>query len=103
MCAPLRLPVLTNAVDFGTGELVVPARGPLLSVLDVRRVQAGADQGRARHRGRDTVLVGDGISDRKAALLADVVFAKGSLALVVRGRRRARTCRSPRSPTCGTR
>jgi 2-hydroxy-3-keto-5-methylthiopentenyl-1-phosphate phosphatase len=26
------------------------------------------------------VLVGDGASDRKAALLADVVFAKGALA-----------------------
>jgi 2-hydroxy-3-keto-5-methylthiopentenyl-1-phosphate phosphatase len=26
------------------------------------------------------VLVGDGTSDRKAALLADVVFAKGALA-----------------------
>ena len=34
----------------------------------------------ARHRGRATVLVGDGTSDRKAALLADVVFAKGALA-----------------------
>jgi 2-hydroxy-3-keto-5-methylthiopentenyl-1-phosphate phosphatase len=34
----------------------------------------------ARHAGRTTVLVGDGTSDRKAALLADVVFAKGRLA-----------------------
>ena len=34
----------------------------------------------ARYRGRTTVLVGDGASDRKAALLADVVFAKGPLA-----------------------
>ena len=34
---------------------------------------------RARYQGRTTVLVGDGASDRKAALLADVVFAKGSL------------------------
>ena len=48
-------------------------------MLDVRCLQAGADQGRTT-RGRDTVLVGDGTSDRKAALLADVVFAKGSLA-----------------------
>jgi len=34
----------------------------------------------AKRRGRHTVLVGDGISDRKAALLADVVFAKTGLA-----------------------
>jgi 2-hydroxy-3-keto-5-methylthiopentenyl-1-phosphate phosphatase len=34
----------------------------------------------ARYRHRTTVLVGDGISDRKAAMLAEVVFAKGSLA-----------------------
>jgi 2-hydroxy-3-keto-5-methylthiopentenyl-1-phosphate phosphatase len=34
----------------------------------------------ARYRGRTTVLVGDGVSDRKAALLADAVLAKGPLA-----------------------
>ncbi len=34
----------------------------------------------ARARGRTTVLIGDGASDRQAALLADVVFAKGPLA-----------------------
>ena len=49
-CAPFGLDVLTNAVDFATGELLVPARGPLLPVRVVRRVQAGADQGRAAPR-----------------------------------------------------
>jgi 2-hydroxy-3-keto-5-methylthiopentenyl-1-phosphate phosphatase len=34
----------------------------------------------AKYRGRTTVLVGDGTSDRKAALLADAVFAKAGLA-----------------------
>ena len=34
----------------------------------------------ARAAGRTTVLVGDGTSDHKAALLADVVFAKRRLA-----------------------
>ena len=34
----------------------------------------------AKYRGQTTVLIGDGASDRKAALLADVVFAKDSLA-----------------------
>jgi 2-hydroxy-3-keto-5-methylthiopentenyl-1-phosphate phosphatase len=33
----------------------------------------------ARYRGRTTVLVGDGTSDAKAALLCDVVFAKAEL------------------------
>jgi 2-hydroxy-3-keto-5-methylthiopentenyl-1-phosphate phosphatase len=34
----------------------------------------------AARRGRTTIFVGDGMSDRKAALLADVLFAKGDLA-----------------------
>jgi 2-hydroxy-3-keto-5-methylthiopentenyl-1-phosphate phosphatase len=34
----------------------------------------------AKHDGLTTVLIGDGLSDRKAATLADVVFAKGTLA-----------------------
>ena len=52
-------------------------------MLELRGVQAGADQGRAT-AGRTTVLVGDGASDYKAALLADVVFAKGAPRVVVR-------------------
>jgi 2-hydroxy-3-keto-5-methylthiopentenyl-1-phosphate phosphatase len=79
VCAPLRLPVLTNAVDFVTGELVFPHEDRCCpcSTCGVCKQAPIKD---ARGRGRDTVLVGDGISDRKAALLADVVFAKGSLA-----------------------
>ena len=50
VCAPLGLEVLTNAVDFDRRELLLPPRGPVLPVLVVRRVQAGADQGRP-HRG----------------------------------------------------
>src|SRR5207247_2297872 len=34
----------------------------------------------AQRRGRQALFVGDGASDRKAALLADVLFAKGELA-----------------------
>ena len=55
-CAPLGIDVLTNAVDFTTGRAAVSARGPLLPVLVVRRLQAGADQGRAvprPHHGAD--------------------------------------------------
>jgi 2,3-diketo-5-methylthio-1-phosphopentane phosphatase len=79
VCAPLQLPVLTNTVDFATGELVFPHEDRCCpcSTCGVCKQAPIKD---AKHRGRDTVLVGDGISDRKAALLADVVFAKGSLA-----------------------
>ena len=45
-CAPLGLEVLTNTIDFSTPRAPVPPRGPLLPVLNVRRLQAGADQGR---------------------------------------------------------
>jgi len=34
----------------------------------------------AKRRGRITVMIGDGTSDRKAALLADIIFAKDALA-----------------------
>jgi len=79
VCAPLQLPVLTNNIDFATGEMVFPHEDRCCpcSTCGVCKQAPIKD---AKHRGRDTVLVGDGISDRKAALLADVVFAKGSLA-----------------------
>jgi 2-hydroxy-3-keto-5-methylthiopentenyl-1-phosphate phosphatase len=79
VCAPLDLPTLTNSVDFATGELVFSHEDRCCpcSTCGVCKQAPIKD---ARHRGRDTVLVGDGTSDRKAALLADVVFAKGSLA-----------------------
>ena len=78
-CAPLELPMLTNSVDFATGDLVFPHEDRCCpcSTCGVCKQAPIKD---ASHRGRHTVLVGDGISDRKAALLADVVFAKGSLA-----------------------
>ena len=79
VCAPLGLPTLANSVDFATGELVFPHEDRCCpcSTCGVCKQAPIKD---ARQRGRGTVLVGDGISDRKAALLADVVFAKGSLA-----------------------
>lgn len=79
VCAPLDLPVLTNTVDFATGELQFPHedRCCACSSCGVCKQAPIKD---ARHAGRTTVLVGDGASDRKAALLADRVFAKGVLA-----------------------
>ena len=78
-CAPLGLDVLSNDVDFATGELVFPheERCCPCSTCGVCKQAPIKD---ARYRGRSTVMVGDGISDRKAALLADAVFAKGHLA-----------------------
>ena len=45
-CVPLGVEVLTNSVDFTTARAALPVRGPLLPLLYLRRVQAGADQGR---------------------------------------------------------
>ena len=78
-CAPLGVDVLTNAVDFTTGELLFPHEDRCCpcSSCGVCKQAPIKD---AQYRGQTTVLIGDGASDRKAALLADVVFAKGPLA-----------------------
>jgi 2,3-diketo-5-methylthio-1-phosphopentane phosphatase len=78
-CAPLGIDVLTNAVDFSTGELQFPHEDRCCpcSSCGVCKQAPIKD---AQYRGRTTVLIGDGASDRKAALLADVVLAKGPLA-----------------------
>lgn len=80
VCDPLGLPVITNAVDFVSGELRFPyeERCCPCSTCGVCKQAPIKD---ARYRGRHTVLVGDGISDRKAALLADTVIAKGGLSV----------------------
>ena len=79
VCAALDLDVLTNAVDFATGALLFPHEDRCCpcSTCGVCKQAPIKD---ARYRGRTAVLVGDGASDRKAALLADVVFAKDGLA-----------------------
>ena len=91
-CAPLGIDVLTNAVDFTTGELRFPHEDRCCpcSSCGVCKQAPIKD---AQYRGRTTVLVGDGASDRKAALLADVVFAKG-----LAGRRGAPRSGSPCAP-----
>jgi 2-hydroxy-3-keto-5-methylthiopentenyl-1-phosphate phosphatase len=79
VCADLGVPVLTNAVDWTTGRLEFPNedRCCACSSCGVCKQAPIKD---ARYAGRTTVLVGDGASDYKGALLADVVFAKGTLA-----------------------
>jgi 2,3-diketo-5-methylthio-1-phosphopentane phosphatase len=79
VCAELGVRVLTNDVDWATGRLEFPHedRCCACSSCGVCKQAPIKD---ARHEGRTTVLVGDGASDYKAALIADVVFAKGTLA-----------------------
>jgi 2-hydroxy-3-keto-5-methylthiopentenyl-1-phosphate phosphatase len=73
--APFGVDVLTNAVDFGTGALEFPHvdRCCPCSTCGTCKQAPIKD---ARRRGRRAVFVGDGVSDRKAALLADRLFAK---------------------------
>jgi 2-hydroxy-3-keto-5-methylthiopentenyl-1-phosphate phosphatase len=79
VCAAAGVPLLANTVDWSTGELVFPHENRCCpcSTCGVCKQAPIKD---ARYAGKTTVLVGDGTSDRKAALLADVVLAKGQLA-----------------------
>jgi 2-hydroxy-3-keto-5-methylthiopentenyl-1-phosphate phosphatase len=78
-CAALELDVLTNAVDFATRQLRFPYEDPRCTCAACG-VCKQAPIRQAREHDRVTVLVGDGASDRHAASVADVVFAKGELA-----------------------
>jgi 2-hydroxy-3-keto-5-methylthiopentenyl-1-phosphate phosphatase len=78
-CGHLGIPILTNAVDWSTGTLEFPNEDRCCACSSCGTCKQAPIKD-ARHRGRATVMVGDGTSDRKAALLADVVFAKGALA-----------------------
>ena len=79
VCSPLGLPVVTNDVDWSSFSLTFPNldRCCPCSTCGTCKQAPVKD---ARARGRRTVLVGDGASDRKAALLVDQLFAKGGLA-----------------------
>lgn len=78
-CDAVGVPVLTNTVDWTTGELEFPHEDRCCACSSCGTCKQAPIKDAAR-RGRRTVMVGDGTSDRKAALLADVVFAKGPLA-----------------------
>ena len=77
--APFGLDVMTNAVDFTTRELQFPFEDRCCPCASCGTCKQAPIKD-AHHRGQTTMLIGDGASDRKAALLADVVFAKGALA-----------------------
>ena len=73
------LPVLTNAPDFATGRLEFPHEDRCCPCTTCGTCKQAPIRD-AHDRGRITVLVGDGASDRKAALVADHVLAKDPLA-----------------------
>jgi 2-hydroxy-3-keto-5-methylthiopentenyl-1-phosphate phosphatase len=75
----LGVELLGNAVDWTTGRLEFPNEDRCCACSSCGTCKQAPIKD-ARHRGLATVLVGDGTSDRKAALLADTVFAKGGLA-----------------------
>jgi 2-hydroxy-3-keto-5-methylthiopentenyl-1-phosphate phosphatase len=72
--------VFANAVDWSTGRLEFPHEDRCCACSTCGTCKQAPIKD-AKHRGQATVLVGDGTSDRKAALLADVVFAKAGLAV----------------------
>ena len=77
--AHLALAVVTNDVDWATGELEFPNADRCCACSSCGTCKQAPIKD-AKHRGRTTVMVGDGNSDQKAALLADVLFAKDGLA-----------------------
>jgi 2,3-diketo-5-methylthio-1-phosphopentane phosphatase len=79
VAAALGVSLLSNTVDWETGRLEFPHEDRCCPCSTCGTCKQAPIKD-ARHRGRHTVLVGDGTSDRKAALLADRVFAKGALA-----------------------
>lgn len=78
-CAHLGIPVLTNAIDWTRRRLEFPHEDRCCACSSCGTCKQAPIKDAGR-RGRSTVMIGDGTSDRKAALLADVVFAKGPLA-----------------------
>jgi 2,3-diketo-5-methylthio-1-phosphopentane phosphatase len=77
--AHLDVPIVTNDVDWSTGALVFPNADRCCACSSCGTCKQAPIRD-ARRRGRTAVLVGDGASDQKAALLADVRFAKDGLA-----------------------
>lgn len=79
VCAAAGVDCVTNDVDWPTFELTFPNEDRCCPCTTCGTCKQ-APMKDAKARGRRTVLVGDGTSDRKAAVLADVLFAKDGLA-----------------------
>ena len=81
LLAPWSLPIHTNDVDFVTNAVVFPNATEGCATCAACGTCKPSFLGAARARGRTTVFIGDGTSDRHAARVADVVFAKDELAV----------------------
>ena len=77
--APFDVPLLANDVDWATGELTFPNADRCCSCATCGTCKQAPIQ-EIRDAGRTAVLVGANTTDAKAALLADVVFARDALA-----------------------
>ncbi len=79
VASELGVRLLSNAADWASGRLAFPHEDRCCACSSCGTCKQAPIK-EARHRGLTTLLVGDDASDRKAALLADVVFAKDVLA-----------------------
>lgn len=79
VCDRIGVDCYTNRVDWRRWRLEFPFEDRCCACSSCGTCKQAPIKD-AKRRGRTTVLVGDGTSDRKAALLADVVFAKDALA-----------------------
>lgn len=75
-CSPLDVAVLANDVEEGRPTFAHADPTCPCGLCGTCKMRPVRD---ARARGRIAVVVGDGTSDRHAAAVADVVFAKGRL------------------------
>jgi 2,3-diketo-5-methylthio-1-phosphopentane phosphatase len=80
LLAPWNLPIFTNDVDFVTNQVVFPHPSDACAMCAACGTCKPAFLAQASIRGRVTLFVGDGTSDRHAARVADEVFATGALA-----------------------
>ncbi len=84
VCRSLGVRVVTNSVDWVTGQLRFPtprASCPCSRCGTCKREPVEE----AQRRGRVAMFVGDGVSDREVAPLVDILFAKGQLATWCQG------------------
>jgi len=79
----LSVPVLTSVVDWSTAEISFP-RGDSACPCALCGTCKEAPVRAAHLEGRRVLVVGDGRSDLRAAVIADAVFAKGNLQTLCR-------------------
>ena len=72
--------VFTNDVDFGSNSIVFPHASDRCDTCGECGTCKPSVLAAAKARNRTTVFIGDGVSDRHAARVADVLFATKSLA-----------------------